>query len=248
MAIINLDILHNFNNKPYKRSGNKAGNGVMLYSTECEGCGLSLEVQKFRVKEHKGKCRSCALKANRLKSTKGIKKRTREEVRELRLKRKEELMKKRKITVKSKPLGVLINEFDNMLDNSVDAFNDHFDEYIGGDQSLEVEILEPYTHNGRILLIGGKEVRHLFFDERDCEELTYFIDVHNKDTDEFIKRYKSFHTVARDYQRSASLVLEVVHGHIKNPMDVTLKKVARVGKYKKKYCKPDYESKREAKV
>lgn len=230
------NILVNYQGKVYTKMNKKASNKVYLYATLCNRCGDSLEVQKQRVYSHHGVCRTCSLNKNRVKSTKGISKRNREELKLIRLKRREEIDKRKRITVKAKGLGTLINEFDNQLDNSVDAFNKKFDEYIGGDQTLEVEILEMYTHNGRKLKIDGVVFNHLFFDEKEHAPLPYFIDVYDR-KDKFIKRYMSAHTIARDYDISSGAIHSAINNRHNSELNIKFKKVERVGIYRERYEK-----------
>jgi hypothetical protein len=103
--------------------------------------------------------------------------------------------------------GELINEFDNEIDNSIKAFNTKFEESIGGCQLRQVEILEPFTHNGRILRIDdGPKFQFLFNDESTGIREGVGYDVYNKNN-EFIQRYRKVVTIARDYQVDASNVL-----------------------------------------
>jgi hypothetical protein len=138
--------------------------------------------------------------------------------------------------VKAKGVGTLINEFDNQLDNAVEAFNKKFDEYIGGDQTLEVEILEMYTHNGRKLKIDGVVFNHLFFDEKGHAPLPYFIDVYDR-KDKFIKRYMSAHTIARDYDISSGAIHSAINNRHNSELNIKFKKVERVGIYRERYEK-----------
>jgi hypothetical protein len=63
-------------------------------------------------------------------------------------------------------IGQLVLQWDNQLDNSVRAFNKLFDDTLHYDKDAEVTILEPYTHNGRLISInGGLPFQHLFFRE-----------------------------------------------------------------------------------
>lgn len=56
-----------------------------------------------------------------------------------------------------------VNKFDNMLDNSVMAFNKLFNCRLPFNLEDEVEILEPFTCGGRYIKVGDREpFRHIF--------------------------------------------------------------------------------------
>jgi len=66
-----------------------------------------------------------------------------------------------------------ILKFDNSLDNSVVYFNELFDEKLPYDDTDQVEILEPYTVNGRMISINGNEpVQYLFGDQPFSKQST----------------------------------------------------------------------------
>jgi hypothetical protein len=206
----------------------KAKNGVLLYKGKCQDCKGEMVSQKQTIKLHSNRCRPCNGKLARKvwsnNAENRIKTRNRQE---RKLEADKRRLKRKRTTVKAKGLGTLIIEFDNQLDNSVKAFNEKFNEYLGDDPNLTVEILEMYTHNGRRLKIGDKIVNHLFFDEADCMELEYYIDLYHKDTKDFIKRYKSAHTVARDIDSHANVIMSAINERHNSLLNYIFKKVDR---------------------
>lgn len=99
----------------------------------------------------------------------------------------------------SRLIGPLVIEWDNMEDNTVRAFNELFDDTLHYPEDEIVEILEPYTHNGRLIKVGDrKPEQHLFFRESWYgNDRTYLEVVTPKG--EVIGLYKKTMTIAQDF-------------------------------------------------
>lgn len=126
-------------------------------------------------------------------------------------------------TKKEENFGTKLKIWDNRLSNTVKDFNEIFNEYLGLDPSTEVEILEPYTHMGRILRINGEEIQHLFNDEDTSEWRGYYLDVYDSSTKKFIKRYKKIATIARDFGMCESHIQKIHRNKYKS--SIYIKKV-----------------------
>jgi len=115
-------------------------------------------------------------------------------------------------------IGRMLELWDTQEDNTVRAFNFLFQDTLGGDQNLTVEIGLQFTNNGRMIRIGGeKEIQHLFFRERinkteECEFIRY--DLYSLGG-EFIQRYRYVSTVAADLQTSPTSVYKSVKDGLK---------------------------------
>lgn len=103
--------------------------------------------------------------------------------------------------------GDRLKMWDNSADDSVATFNTIFDQIQGGDQTDRIEILEPFTHLGRIVhrhFSDGfvREYCYLFDNEYDN---TYQLgnrrafDIYDRETGRFIYTYRKVETLANEY-------------------------------------------------
>jgi len=109
---------------------------------------------------------------------------------------------------RSLSFGEKLNLWDNSADNSVATFNLIFDQIQGGDQNDQIEILEPFTHLGRIILRHysdgvTKELHYLFDVDYDNayyknDRFTVF-DTYCRKTGRFLYTYKRTETIAQEY-------------------------------------------------
>ena len=173
------------------------------YRSLCIGCLIEIRARSSVIKFHSNRCRKCNnkyIQANRL------------EYKLKKLKNKklmENKMKKIKLVrdQKQQSFGCKLKLWDNSLSNTVKDFNLIFDEYLGDNPDLEIEIFEPFTENGRIIQIQGKQrEQFLFNDENNYEWYGYYFDVIDATTNNFIKRYKQVVTICRDYNMTTGTV------------------------------------------
>jgi len=108
-----------------------------------------------------------------------------------------------------------ILEFDNSSDNSVDNFNKLFDEKLPYSLSSTVEILEPYTNNGRFLSIDGAEpIQFLFGDQLASKQFGSAVSEWKKvlKDGKVLGAYASARILARDLEISEDWARDVLIG------------------------------------
>jgi hypothetical protein len=231
MSDINSLEVKNLVGVVYKRTELKY-NTARLYQGNCISCGKILLLRKWNVKRSKGKCLFCPNEGNQIPKEEKLRR-----GREKEKKKRERLQKRRdnyeanrmkegkKVKSDIFLLGDLINEFDSLEDNSISMFNSLFEENIGGDLTRTVEILTPYTHNGRMLSIdNGIPFQFLFKDDlSDCtDDIAY--DIYSKGN-EFVQRYRKLVTIARDFQTDTSIVLSWFDNSYDNKHKIRVEKV-----------------------
>lgn len=230
------DSIHTINilDKTWKKIQVRNSAGAVIaasFTSKCRGIGCEslVKTRKERLSVHLGFCRNCSnkrcntqIRANikqRLADNRGIiaesiDKLTEKEVR---------LMCKK---IDKKSIGSMIKEWDNSLDQSVRNFNRIFGQVQGGNQDDIIEVLEPYTHNGRICTRNGKEFHLLIDDEPEkiAGKLTNIVyDVFNRSTGAFIYTYRSISTLARDFDIDISTAWVILNERRKHGINIVIK-------------------------